>query len=341
MKKIMKIRVPHVPYTAISGEKMEEGEVICKIDDPKSYYENKRWPYLLVLPLSWLMTIWAMIKTIICKFIFKRLPKSTSIFFDRFSRPLYDIRLGAASWKALDIIYHWFEPDWRIKNYPKLSLFEELLANFWINMINAQAVRNRFRMAEQKLDLVIEEILSNNHNQVKEIKIFSIAAGSGEVIIREIATQKKKGILIKALLLDKNPQACFYARKLAEKYNVSEQLKIVQEDVRKMELVLEKENFKPDIIEMIGFLDYRPKKKAISLINRIYNLLPQKGLFLTCQIRRNPERWFLRWVISWWMIYRQPEELANLICDGGFKPENIEIFYEPHTIHGMVIARNG
>ncbi len=334
MKSKQWIRVPLLPETSISGTRMEEGEVFCQIDqDPSLAYERKAWLYLLTLPISWLMTLGAMLKTLFYKFVLKHQPPSTSILFDRFSRPLRDIRLGAASWKALDIIYHWFDPDWRFDHYANLGFFEELLADFWIGMINAQAVRNRFKLASREISRAIDRLLPRD-----EIRIFSIAAGSGEVILKEMVKRKQQGIVIRALLLDFDPTACEYARELADRYGVTDQIEVIRANIRQIEAVLEQKQFRPDIIEMLGFLDYRPREKAVTLINRIWKLLPSGGVFFTCHIRRNPERWFLRWVISWWMIYRQPQELANLIAEGGFAPDQVRLLYEPQTVHGIAIA---
>jgi hypothetical protein len=90
---------------------------------------------------------------------------------------------------------------------------------------------------------------------------------------------------------------------------------------------------------MIGFLDYRPKDKAISSIKRIYDSLPCGGLFLTCNIKKNPEKLFLDWAVLWPMIYRDEKELADLLIQGGFSPENIQLIYEPFRIHRLAVCR--
>jgi len=61
--------------------------------------------------------------------------------------------------------------------------------------------------------------------------------------------------------------------------------------------------FKPNIVEMIGFMDYRPLKQAIALVKRIYNILPNGGKFLTANMIPNPEQYFMKWVINWSMTY--------------------------------------
>ena len=39
------------------------------------------------------------------------------------------------------------------------------------------------------------------------------------------------------------------------------------------------------------------------------------------------------------MIYRTPQELANIIIEGGFPSEGARIVYEPFKIHGIAIAQ--
>lgn len=98
-------------------------------------------------------------------------------------------------------------------------------------------------------------------------------------------------------------------------------------------------DFKPHIIEMIGFLDYRPRQKAIALINRTRGHLPEGGVFLTCNIDRNREKIFLDWVLLWPMIYRTDAEFAELLVEGGFAPDKIRLLYEPFKIHGIAICK--
>ena len=97
--------------------------------------------------------------------------------------------------------------------------------------------------------------------------------------------------------------------------------------------------FRPHIIEMVGFLDYMSKNKAIKLINRIKDYLPKGGIFLTCNINKNREKIFLDWVMLWPMIYRSESQFAELLLQGGFSPESIDILYEPFRIHGIGVCQ--
>jgi len=90
---------------------------------------------------------------------------------------------------------------------------------------------------------------------------------------------------------------------------------------------------------MVGFLDYRPRDKAIVLVSRIKKLLPQGGIFLTCNIQTNPERPLVDYCLMWPMIYRNPKQFAEILIEAGFNPQSVRIIYEPFKIHGLAICQ--
>ena len=322
-------------------------------------FENNRMVHTLVFPLASVMVLWAWIKTLICAcFAFIRAgnlggisdsgwkkilqyklegfmkvywamerspdkitPKYASIFFDRFSSPLKEIRRGSASWKALDIIYHW---DFK----PALSL-EKILANFWIGMRNAQAVRNRVRLIKRDL---LNEILSLKKEKVE---MLSIACGSAEAVLEVVSAARVHGVEVHVTLVDLDSQALRYAEQLAEKYGVKDLQVTIRTSVRGLERKLSGAQF--DIIEMLGFLDYLQYSKAVNYILRIRQMLKEGGTFFTCNIMPNFERPFLRWIIYWPMIYRTPHQVAQIMVAAGYDKEQVSLVSEPQEIH--VIAR--
>jgi len=97
-------------------------------------------------------------------------------------------------------------------------------------------------------------------------------------------------------------------------------------------------NFQPDIVEMIGLLDYLRNQKAVSLFKAIKASLPSYGRFYTCNILPNPERIFLEQVIDWKMTYRTATELRQLLLDAGFEETRARIIVEPMRIHAIAIG---
>ena len=90
---------------------------------------------------------------------------------------------------------------------------------------------------------------------------------------------------------------------------------------------------------MVGFMDYLSQSKGILITKKIYNVLPDSGYFITCNIKDNDERKFLTKVLNWDMNYRDPDELSTILVEGGFDPDYCQILYEPYKIHGIAIGK--
>lgn len=287
-----------------------------------SAFETKRWLYYLALPIMWILTVWAMVKKNIHSSRSLSKPKVNTFWFDGISPNLNAVKEGAASWKALELIY-----NWRFGQNQGLS---GLVEDFWFGMLNAQAVRNRLKLIKQEVKRAI--LRFSNH---EEVRILSLAAGSAQGIIEVMAELKSKGVRVKALLLDIDPTAIAYAQELAGQSGVADQIEVVNASVAMVSKVAQR--FKPQIIEMLGLLDYIPKDKAIRLVEKIRESLEPKGIFLTCNIRHNIERHFMKSVVNWPMIYRKPVDLAEIVSSAGF--EDYRLVYEPLVIHGLVISQ--
>ena len=299
----------------VKSEKVE-----VRVDKDNSLnYETKKWPYQLTLPLMWILTIWVIFK----KKILRIKPKINTFWFDGLSRPCRDIKENAGSWRALDIIYNFHFGQHRISDY-------------WIGMINAQAVRNRLRLVRREL-IKAMRVQAQKEGE-KEIRLLSIASGSAQAVIEAIAEVKKEGIRVQATLLDLDPTALDYSRKLAKKYSLTDtDIAFVRGTTRNLEEAMKGK--RPHIVEMIGFLDYRPYTKAVDLIRRIYHLLMPGGKLLTANICPNFEKYFMKWVINWSMIYREPRELGEILVAGGFNPKDLQIICEPLQLHAVAICK--
>lgn len=314
--------------------------------DKDAQYETKRFVYIAILPLAYLMAIWAFLKTIFWATIelikngkkgFLRVwfyfpasgeqlkPKYSSIFFDRFSKKAADVRRGAASWRALDMLYH--------HKFGEDKSLVGIISDFWAGSINPQAIRNRTRLIKKELRKVFSELSSKNNT----IKVFSVACGSAEAVIEVASEFIKNGVAVEMVLLDKDKEALEYAQKVAENYGVAESITTIQASIRDIEHYVDE---KFDVIEMLGFLDYQTFPKAVKLITRLKEMLTDDGYFLTCNIMNNLERPFVRWVVSWPMIYRSHKKLGSIMVGSGFEPKNIRLIAEPHEVHCLAICKN-
>jgi Putative methyltransferase len=251
----------------------------------------------------------------------------SSIFVDRFSRFNRQAKYGAAGWMSLDVFYNYHE---NIK--PRLTNnIEGKLTRFWIGkMENRQAVTNRLKLAT----VLIAEAISK-HSDEREIRLISLASGSAQAVLQAISKQRNSNI--KVILIDSDRSALSEAERNVTKAGLRDRFTFVQGTTKKLEQVCG--DFRPHIIEMIGLLDYRPREKAIHLIQRIRECLVERGTFLTCNIRHNREKLFIDWVLLWPMIYRDENTFAELMLQGGFLPEEIHLLYEPFRIHGIAVCR--
>lgn len=315
--------------------------------------EHNLLPYRRALPLMWVLAVWAFAKTvvtIICWTIpttfattrsFKATlravtvryangpPRSASFWFDGQSKTLAAIRAGATSYRALDIIYNHLNLDVE-------GTFGARLGRWWVDMANAQAVRNRLRITESLLSQQIWSRVAK-----KRVRILSIASGSAQAVVAAVAKCRQaiqaEGGDLEVRLLDRDPAALAYAKQLAEHHGVGQYFTYFQGDAGDFRTVAcDRGTWQPDIVEMVGFLDYRPRDKAISLVGKVRQVVAPDGVFLTCHIAANPEAFVLRWLIKWPMLYRSPEAIEEIVRLGGFG--RTEVLQEPHEIHTIVVG---
>lgn len=284
-------------------------------------YEERTSFDFLRLPLLWTLALWAMGK----KKIFGLRKKSQALLFDGLSPVARKVKQGATTWRALDIIYN-YSPQ-------KSSTIPNIITNFWNNIMNARALRNRLKLTKQKL----RETLERFALQEKEVRLLSIACGSAQGVIEVIKEFKEKDIIVRVLLIDLDPTAIEYGKKLAKKAGVITQITFINKSVRVLEEAVGK--FNPHVVEMVGFLEYRRKEKAVLLLNKIYRLLVPDGVLLTSHLAPNPETAFVKWVVGWPVTYRSASQFGEIIIKAEFDPDNCKIIYEPLRIHGVAICR--
>jgi len=290
-------------------------------NNPSMGYERNDWSSILKLPIMWILALWVALK----KNILGPELKVNTFWFDGSSPICQAMKENAKKWRALDIAYNY--------KFREGDGFTTKITNFWLRIRNAQAVRNRLKLVKKELR---EEVNHFSHGG-DEARLLSIACGSAQGVIEVMSEFKQKGASMKAIFLDRDPSAIEYSKRMAQKAGIINQITFVNRSVRDLEEAVNK--FKPNIIEMVGFLEYRPKEKAIKLIKKIHQLLAPGGVALISNIRPNLESWFLSQVLNWPMIYRSPRKLSEVIIKGEFNSQSCKIIYEPLKIHGIAICK--
>lgn len=282
--------------------------------DAKINFEGNKLGDFFYVPLFFLLSLWVSIKKLINPGI-----KTNFHFFDGVSVLCRAVKDNATNWRALDFTYN---------NYAASDKGKDRIYDFyWHNLRSSRGLRNRLKIVKFLFDRNIEEIAKKK----KTIKVLSIASGSAQGIIECAKTAKEKGIRIEILLIDLDHTALDYAKNLAEKHQIGNQIKFVCDKASVVSRV--GGDFNPDIVEMVGFLEYRPKEKAIALVESIYNVLNKGGVFITSQVYSGIDRLFMESVLNWPMIYRAPEDSLDILRDAGFNQDNCNFFWEPLKIH--------
>ena len=245
-----------------------------------------------------------------------------------------NIKQFRASHQALEIIYTY---AW--KKTKGKGIIDRLLTHILLNFSNGRAVRNRLKLVKNE---VKRAALSLNRNfGKKEITIMSLGAGSARAIIEVLAELKAFHYPIRftVILVDISKNALRYSERLAEEYGIADSVNWIRECGLLEEFIQNTHEHQPDIIEMVGVMDYFDKIASLDAISQIYDILNPQGTLITCNVRDNPEKLFLDRVLEWPMTYREPEELAEIMLSSGFDSQDVDIIYEPLLIHGVVVAR--
>jgi len=248
-----------------------------------------------------------------------------AFLFDGASDVCRAVKENAAKWSALNIMYN-YVPG-RDKN------LAGKVTDFYNQLNNVKAIRNRLRLVKQNLREYIQEFSQKG----EKIRIVSIACGSAQGITEVLKEFRQKGIFPGVYLLDSDPTAIEYAQGLAIKTGVSDQVKFFTKSTTFLNEIVG--GWKPQIIEVTGLFEYLPYEKAISLVKRINDLLATNGVLITSNISANIEMFFTHFVSNWPLIYRKPKDLFDIVSKAGFSLGKCKIIQEPLRIHNILICR--
>lgn len=229
---------------------------------------------------------------------------------------------GAARWPALNTCYNFRAGQGQ-------TLSARRIDSWWMNIRNAQAVRNRLKIAKCELHKAIEASAKPG----QPVRILSLAAGTAQGVIEVAAECNKVGVETAITLMDTDPSALRYASELAQSYGL--EITTIEGDVLSFARYIG--NFKADIVEMMGLIDYLSDTIVKGLIRRVHRYLDAGGYFFTCHVHPNGEAYFLEHVVDWCMLYRTFSELQNLVAAGGFS--DVTLITEPHGIHSVAVAQ--
>jgi len=286
--------------------KVLPGSKLIKIDIDDSYER-----------MSWLSRafnfVWIMIATL--------LPYNLSHTLLIQSKKAEIIKIYSTQYRALEEMYTF--KGGSIKGWGRFFDF------IWLTQRNPRALRNRLKLFEK----ILEDEILQRHSSEKEVRVLSLGSGSARGVVESIANMKKKNIPVKALLIDKDINAIQYSRQLSKYFDVHDN--IDQRQIRIEDSYEDIKAFNPDIIEMVGILDYFKDEQVARILNNIFDTIKPGVTLITANINKNLEERFVTKTVRWKMIHRRPKEFYNVLCQTKFK-DHFDIIYEPLMVHGVV-----
>ncbi len=258
-------------------------------------------------------------------------PKIGSALVDKTTDKGKEVKNKATTYYALDTMYTTYRFS------PEKGILKGTAEYLWFKLGNPRAVRNRLKLVKK----FVKEIIINNMKNKERVFIFSLGCGSARAIIESLYELKGFGKDLNSLdvkLLDKDQQALDLSKAIISNHGLKEcNFSFILDKIRNFDKYLEGQ--KPDIIEMVGVLDYLPDDKAIEIFQKIFRELNSNGFFITANIRDNWEVDFVTKTINWKMIYREPADLLRILVASGFDKGKIKIIYEPLKTHGVAICQ--
>lgn len=233
---------------------------------------------------------------------------------------------AAAAFQALEVMYTF--PRRRKEGTATLSGFI-----WWTVLDNARSVWNRLLLVEYELREAALEIAAQKRSVVR---LLSIGSGSARPVLEVIASLEPK-LSVQSMLLDQDPEATAYSRELAQQFNLNHTQWMTGDFFR---LEQHCRSFHPDVIELVGLLDYLDHRKAIILLKKVFRVLEPGGTLITGNIAPNLERPYVAKGVKWPpMVYRTEECLRGLLLSAGFAEDDIRIQREPLGIHMVATVR--
>ncbi len=286
-------------------------------------YESLAWPYILALPFMYAIGFYVMLK----KALLKALGIEVQLncwFVDGLSINSRRMKEGATRWPSLNTCYNFSVGEGR-------TALHRALDTCWMHIRNAQAVRNRLKIAKRELAVAVRAIGAPG----RPVRILSLAAGTAQGVIEVAAESKRFGIDCEIVLVDHDVTALRYARDLADRNGV--EIKTIEGNVLMFNKFIGP--FTADIVEMMGFLDYLDGTLGEKLLRKIWRHLQSGSYFFCCHIHPNGERYFLKYVVDWdsGMLYRTVPEFKEVLHKGNFLTPRIVT--EPLGIHSVSVAR--
>lgn len=255
-------------------------------------------------------------------------PRKGTIFFDKFDKLANLLRNGVTTSIALDIAYN------LPKIRPRLDSIGEYLCDFWLNQPDGYGLRNRVKIIYTNL---VDE-MSKRLAFADDLKVLCLACGSAQAIIEALRAVKDKypGKNIEITLVDLNRTSLKMAAFLAESRQVLENLTIKEQNIK--DFLDNQPSDVWDMVEMVGFLDYRKDSSVTAISKQIRRVLKPGGIFITSSICPSLWSFAVRWVVNWPLLIRRGKESFKSILTKAWEAgDTVNLRYVPTKTHVVAL----
>ncbi|MBI2444007.1 MAG: class I SAM-dependent methyltransferase [Candidatus Magasanikbacteria bacterium] len=307
--------------------------------------ERRWWPYLIAWLPMMILSAWLAVKVWWYRLVIRPAdkerwllgPEEATVWFDRAHPYGKRVRNGVTTSVALDVIYSIGSAICQPRTWG------ERLMRFWLDQPDGQAVRNRLRITYREFLAELERLWNSGkgHSSEAPIRILSLACGSAQAIIEGSAEFRRRhpGVHLRLKLVDLNEPSLRRAAFLAQNRGVADMV-VVTDNLKKFVRAVRVTGEQWDVVEMVGFLDYRPRRSLLKLCGEIRELLVGGGLFITAHIHPSLWSFEVRWVINWPLLIRRwPGTFRRLLRQAGFPADRTRFILEPNRIYTVALCR--
>lgn len=206
------------------------------------------------------------------------------------------------------------------RNPPPIKSWETLKENYLWRLRIAAGVRNREILVGRKLLGAGQRHFEKHPNEELRISVLAcgFAAASLNCAARWILLENRP---CRVMLFDKDEKILARAMEHARRLGIEQWVLPIQGSMNSeadLKIVFD---FEPHIVEIVGFIEYRPDDRVGTIIGMVRGMLPIGGTLITGNATDMPKI-HQRSIhnLKWPIIFRKPSETIALVRENLFDP---------------------
>jgi len=210
----------------------------------------------------------------------------------------------------------------------------EMLDRFALESSLAKAVKNRRKLLTEE---ILNTIAAANG---KPVHVTIFACGPARELF-DVYEQLEDPSLLKATLIDIDPQALSYVSDKTEAFSTPLPMELHQENLVYLALGRRKLNLPPqDLIYSIGLIDYFNDQLVVKLSDYAHQLLKPGGRVIFGNFHpQNTQKAFMDHLLDWKLIHRNEADMDRLFETSAFKKGAESIRFEAEQVNMFATCR--